>query len=290
MTSEKMESAMVELNATNKALIRVNATSAPISTLQTNCNNCIFNVKMTELLTYTGLRTLDAVTSFLSSLHHQFRPRTQELDLTDECGILMTNSWAAVALLHFRDKAAVWANHNFPVYACADVTWEDFSATVKEAFIPPDAVTRLKRNWESLGIKGGKHMSAFNQCFQLLRHKLEPHVPLFDKCHSNSYQFKLERNPEASKPLIEKLGNQPTVSLNDYMEHVSAVDAMLHSKAHPMWTMHKTMDGKQRENGSSGGCGGGRNDWCCYACSAVGHPTWTGPNKEKASAKNKKAF
>jgi hypothetical protein len=150
MTSEKMESVMVKLNATNEALIRVKATSAPISTFQTN--NHVFNVKTMGLLTYDGTRTLDAVTSFLFTLHSHFGPRALELGLTDECGIPLTNGWAAAALLQFRDKVAVWANHCFPAYASTGVTWEDFSAAVKEAFIPPDAVTRLNRNWESLRI------------------------------------------------------------------------------------------------------------------------------------------
>jgi hypothetical protein len=65
----------------------------------------------------------------------------------------------------FYDKVAVWANHRFPAYATTTVTWEDFSTAVKEAFIPPDAVTRLKHNWESLGIEGGERVSTFNECF-----------------------------------------------------------------------------------------------------------------------------
>jgi hypothetical protein len=148
MTSEKIESVMVELNATNEALIRVKATSAPISTFQTN--NRVFNVKTTGLPTYNGTRTLDAVTSFLSTLLRHFGPRALEFGLTDECGILLTNGWAAAALHQFRDKAAVWANHRFPVYVCTGITWEDFSAAVKAAYITPDAVTRLKRDLESL--------------------------------------------------------------------------------------------------------------------------------------------
>jgi hypothetical protein len=51
MTSEKMESAIVELNVTNEALIRVKAISAPISTLQSNSNNQTLNSKTTGLPT-----------------------------------------------------------------------------------------------------------------------------------------------------------------------------------------------------------------------------------------------
>jgi len=51
VTSEKMESAMVELNATNEATIQVKANCALISSFQVNHNNCIFNVKMTEMPT-----------------------------------------------------------------------------------------------------------------------------------------------------------------------------------------------------------------------------------------------
>jgi hypothetical protein len=281
MTSEKMESVMVELNATNEALIRVKATSATINTLQTN--NRVFNVKTTGLPTYDGTRTLDAVTSFLSTLHRHFGPRALELGLIDECGIPLTNGWAAAALLQFRDKAAVWANHRFPAYASAGVTWEDFTTAVKEAFIPPDAVTRLKRDWESLRIKGGERVSAFNERFRVLRHQLEPHAPLSDERLRDSYQFKLETNPEASKALIEKLGNQPTASLNDVMDHVSRVDAMLNSKKQSISTTLKRMEGKQREDGGGSG-GGGSNDRSCYACGEVGHPARTCPNKEKVLA------
>jgi hypothetical protein len=101
----------------------------------------VFKVKTTGLSTYDGTRTLDAVTSFLSTLHHHFGPRAMELGLIDKCGILLTNGWAAAALLRFCDKAAIWANHRVPAYASAAVTWGDFSTAVKEAFIPPNAVT-----------------------------------------------------------------------------------------------------------------------------------------------------
>jgi hypothetical protein len=140
-------------------------------------------------------------------------------------------------------------------------------------------VTRLKRDWESLRIKGGERVSAFNERFRVLRHQLEPHAPLSDERLLDSYQFKLESNPEASKALIEKLGNQPTASLNDVMEHVSRVDAMLNSKKQPMSTTLKKMEGKQKE-----GSGGGSNDRSCYACGEVGHPARTCPNKEKVLA------
>jgi hypothetical protein len=145
---------MMELNATNEALIRVKANSAPISTFQTNSSNHICNIKTTGLLTYDGTRTLHAVTSFLSTLHRHFEPCAQKLGLTEECGLVLTEGWAAAALLQFRDKAAVWGNHRFPAHTSAGVAWEDFSAAVKEAFIPPEALTRLKRDWESLCIKG----------------------------------------------------------------------------------------------------------------------------------------
>jgi hypothetical protein len=148
-------------------------------------------------------------------------PSAQEIGLTDEFGIPLTNGWAAAALLKFRDKGAVWANHRFPVHASTGIAWEDFSATVREAFIPPDTVNRPKLDWELLQIKGGERVSAWDERFRVLRRQLEPHVPLSDECLRDSYQFKLESNPEASKALIEKLGNQSTALLNDVMEHVS---------------------------------------------------------------------
>ena len=152
MISEQMEWAMMELNATNEALIQVKANSAPVSTFQTNSSNRVFNVKATGLLTHDGTRTLHAVISCLSTMHRSFGPSAQELGLADEYGIPLTNGRATAAMLQFHDKAAVWANHHFPVHASAGVAWEDFSAAVKEAFIRSDSVTRLKWDWESLRI------------------------------------------------------------------------------------------------------------------------------------------
>jgi hypothetical protein len=113
----------------------------------------------------------------------------------------------------------------------------------------------------------------------VLRHQLEPHAPLSVKLLRDSYQFKLESNPEASKASIEKLESQPTASLNNIMEHVSQVDAMLNSKKPLMQVTVKPMDGKQREGG-----GRGSNDWCCYPCGEVGHPSCMCPNKENVLA------
>jgi len=230
MITEQMNFATMELNVTNEALIQVKANSAPISTFPTNSSNHIVNVKITGLPTYDGTRTLDAITSFLSTLHCQFGPCAQELRLTDKCGILLTNGWAAAAFLQFRGKAAVRANHRFPAHASAGLAWEDFSATVKEAFIPPDALTRLERDWESLPVKVGQRVSAFNEHFRVFRHQLEPHAPPSNECLRNSYQFKLESNLEASKALFEKLGSRPSVSLNDVMERISRLNAMRNSK------------------------------------------------------------
>ena len=286
MMSEQMDSTMMELNATNLALFWVKANSAPISTFQTTSSNRIFNVKMTRFPTYDGMRTLDAITSLLSSLHRHFGPRGQELGLTERCGIPLTTGWAAVALLQFRDKAAVWANHQFPAHASAGVAWEDFSAAVKEAFIPPDAVTRLEQDWESLWNKRGERVSAFNERFKVLQHQLGPHAPLPDECLRDSYQVNLETNPEASKALIEKLESQPTASLNEVMEHISRVDAMLNSNKPPTQVTFKPMEGNQR-----GGGGGKSNDRCCYACGEVGQPARTCRNLETVlgACKEKKA-
>ena len=142
------------------------ANSAPISTFLTNSSNRIF--KDDRIANLRCYKYPDAVTSFLSTLHSQFGPCTQELGLTDECGIPLIHGWAAAALLQLCDKAAVWANHRFPAHASAGIAWEDFSAAVKQVFIPPDAVTRLKQDWGLLSMKGDEHVSAFNERFRVL--------------------------------------------------------------------------------------------------------------------------
>jgi len=50
-----------------------------------------------------------------------------------------------------------------------------------------------------------------------------------------------------SKPLIEKLGIQPTASLSDNMKYVSGVDDMLNTKKQPMQVTFKQMGGDQRD-------------------------------------------
>jgi len=150
MISEQMELAKMELNSRNEALIRVKADFANISVFQTNSSNHVFNIPMTGLPTCNDMKTIDAITSFISTLDPQCGPHAQELGLTDEIGILLKNGSASVAQLQCHENAAVWANHRFPVHPSAGITWEDISASVDGAMIPPDVVTRLKRHWDSL--------------------------------------------------------------------------------------------------------------------------------------------
>jgi len=78
-TSKLRVLAMMELNATNDALIRLKANSVLISTFQPTSNHSIHNITMTRLPTYNGTITLDTFTSFLSTLHRHFGPHAQEL-------------------------------------------------------------------------------------------------------------------------------------------------------------------------------------------------------------------
>ena len=279
MISKQMESAMMELSATNEAVIWVKANSAPVSTFQTNFSNRIFNFKMSGVPTYHRMRTLDAVTSFISTLHRHFGPHPQVLGLTDDGGIPLTDGWAAVALLLLCDKAWVWDNHRFPAHGSAGVAWEHFSAGVRETVIPPNAVTWSIWDWERLQINSGKCVSTFNEHVWELRHQLEPHAPLSDECLRDSYQLTLDSNPEVSKALIDKLGSQPTASLNDGLENVSRVDARLNSNMQSTQVTFNRMEVTYREGG-----GWEINNWCCYAYGEVVHPTHTCPNKEKVMA------
>jgi len=184
--------------------------------------------------------------------------------------MLWTNSWAASAQLQLCAIPAVWANHLFLVHASAGIAWEDIPATFNEAVIPPDAVTRLNQNRESLQIASHNLDSTFPECFQVLWHQLEFQAPLSDERCLESYLFNLENNPKVSLAMIEKVSGQSTVSFNNVMEHVSPADAMLNSNKQPTQVTSKRIEGKQGE-----GVGKGSNDLCCYACREVGHPTCT---------------
>jgi len=80
---EKMESAMMELNATNEAWNQVQASSGPYSTVEAYCGNHMLNVKLTSLPTSDGTRTVDAIIFFLSTLHPLYWPCAQRLSMTD---------------------------------------------------------------------------------------------------------------------------------------------------------------------------------------------------------------
>jgi len=121
MISTKMDSAMMELNGTHEATIRVKAHSALFNKFETTASTHKCNVKTTRLPIDDRARTLDTVNPFLSTLHRHFRPHPQELRLTSECDIRLTNSWAAAILLQLSDKAKVWANHRFWAHASAGV-------------------------------------------------------------------------------------------------------------------------------------------------------------------------
>jgi hypothetical protein len=110
----------------------------------------MLNVKTMGLSTYGGMRTIDAGTSCLFTLHRYFGPCALVLVLTNQCGIPLTNAWASAAWFQFSNKASVPANHYCPAYQSTGVTWEDISNAVKADFIPSDTVTRLKPDWESL--------------------------------------------------------------------------------------------------------------------------------------------
>jgi len=116
----------------------------------------------------------------------------------------------------------------------------------------------------------------------VLRQQLEPHMPHSVKRYCDTYPSKLESNPEEAKTLIEKLGSQPTVSLNEVMEYVSQVDTMLHSKQQLTQVTFTLMEGKVRQGG-----GGASNDRSCYAGGEVGNPVCTCPNKEMVLAARK---
>ena len=104
----------------------------------------------------------------------------------------------------------------------------------------------------------------------MIQHLLVPHAPLSDKRLRDSYQFNPESYPEGSKVLVEKLGSQPAVSLNEVVQHISQLYAMPNSQNEPMQVTFTRLADKQTAGGA-----GGNNDWCCYTWGAVGHPART---------------
>jgi hypothetical protein len=99
----------------------------------------------------------------------------------DKFPIPLKNGSAATVLPQIGDTAAVWANHRFLVHLSTGIAWEVFSATVKEALILSDAVTRLKLDRESLRIQSGQCVFTFNEHFQVRQRQLEPHSELSDE-------------------------------------------------------------------------------------------------------------
>lgn len=137
-------------------------------------------------------------------------------------------------------------------------------------------MTRLKCDSESLGINSSECGSTFHEQLQVLRHTLQPDWPLSEEVFRESYQFKLERDRESSKAVIEKLASQPTAVLKDCMEHVPRVDAMLNSNMKLTQVPFHKMRDKEREGG-----GGGSNDDSSFTCGDVGHPARKCPYMEK---------
>jgi len=112
-SNETMESSVVELNATNKALIQLNASSALTSIFKIESSNSIFAVDMTGFLTYNYTRIGDAVTSTSSTVHCHFGACVLALGTSAKVGMTLINGWAAIARLQFHNNAVVWAHHRF---------------------------------------------------------------------------------------------------------------------------------------------------------------------------------
>lgn len=87
MISEQLQLLMMELNATNEALIWVKAYLLPNSIFEDDSWNCVFCLKTIVLQTLDATRTLFATTSVLSTLSCHFVPHVQVSLFADEYGI-----------------------------------------------------------------------------------------------------------------------------------------------------------------------------------------------------------
>jgi hypothetical protein len=99
-----------------------------------------------------------------------------------------------MARLQFCTNASSWANLQFRVYTSTAVAWKEFSTAIKEAYIPPDTVTRLKTDCKQLEINKCKCVSTFGKYFLEDQYQLEPNVILSAKQLHDSYHVKLDSN------------------------------------------------------------------------------------------------
>jgi len=158
MISLLFKSVMMELSVTNEALILLMAISAPTSSFQIHTSNCKFNVNTIGLPPHDIMNTLHTITTFPFTLNYHCGPRDLELGLRNMCGILLTQSGAAVALLQSCVKFALCTNHKFLVHGNPGVACDNYSAAVHKAFISPNVLSRIKGDWKWLWINGGEQV------------------------------------------------------------------------------------------------------------------------------------
>lgn len=235
----------------------------------------VFSIGTTNLPTFgekTGATSMSAINSFLTQLGRYFSQRNAELELEGNDG------WVTHAIMQLRGDSAVnWANQRYP-RDTLKVSWDDFSNAMRAEFIPPNALSKLRVEWDQLRIGRSEKVSTFNTRFNALRAQLDPYSPLSQAQLLEAYEVKLMTNFEAaqihSQTTYRQMGG---ATLRDIMQQVADMDDKrlgLTAKGSLKQMEDQKAKGKKRKEGSTDAGNKLRSTDAfdgCYLCGKEGH-------------------
>ena len=182
-----------------------------------------FFPKTTDLPTFEGSPGLDAVTGFLDHLRRRFTAHSMAIGWVDASGQPRTEGWGSAAAMQCRGLASSWVARTFPV---DNVDWEDFIVKLKAQYIPPDALMRLRADWDALVARRGERITAFNERFLAIRHQLDPHDPFPASLKLGAYVAKLRNRPDAETAVETLRSFNPAADLAACMRQAASVDRL----------------------------------------------------------------
>ena len=235
----------------------------------------VFSIGTTNLPTFsdkTGATSMGAINSFLTQLGRYFSQRTAELELEG------TDGWVTHAIMQLRGDSAVnWANQRYPEDTLK-VSWDEFSKAMRAEFIPPNALTKLRVEWDQLRIGRSEKVSTFNARFNALRAQLDPYSPSSQAQLLEAYEVKLMTNFEAaqihSQTTYRQMGG---ATLRDIMQQVADMDDKrlgLTAKGSLKQIEEQKAKGKNKNEGRTDAGNKLRNTDAfdgCYLCGKEGH-------------------